>query len=209
MNSRITWIQKLRFFLTTGGLYVVTIGIVYYAVAATPTPNPFTRTTPTIAQQPKNPVPTPTKVQPEFVLISGKPVRLVVPASGIDLPVDEGYYDEATGAWTLSSTHAQFAMMSLLANNRSGNTFIYGHGTHTVLGKLVTTPPTSGSIANIYTDNGHIFSYTFQSSRDLPPSDTSVFSYTGPPILTIQTCTGSVSEWRTMYQFTFNKVTQQ
>lgn len=207
MGSPVSWQQKLNFFLTTGGLYLGTICFVYYIVVAaivTPILPPHIATT--VIEQPKKSAPPPVKQQPEFVLISGKPVRLVVPASGIDLPVDEGYYNDATGTWTLSSSHAQFAMMTLLANNHSGNTFIYGHGTDRVLGQLISKPPTIGSIAEIYTDNGHVFTYTFQSSRDMTPTDTSVFSYSGPPILTIQTCTGPVSEWRTMYQFAFNKV---
>lgn len=206
MGNQIAWQQKLSFLLTTGGLYLGVIGFAYYVVAAAamPTPSPYITTA--VIEQPRKPVPPPAKPQPEFVLVSGKPVRLVVPASGIDLPIDEGYYNEATGAWTLSPSHAQFAMITLLANNHSGNTFIYGHGTDQVLGQLVSKPPITGSIAEVYTDNGHVFTYTFQSSRDMTPADTSIFSYTGPPILTIQTCTGAVSEWRTMYQFAFNKV---
>lgn len=143
---------------------------------------------------------------PEFILVSGKPVRIVIAASNIDLPIDEGYYSPEDGSWTLSSDHAQYAMMTTLANNASGNTFIYGHGTDQVFAKLATSPPAAGSQAIIYTDNGHILSYTFDASRDLAPDDTSVFDYEGPSILTIQTCSGAVSEWRTMYQFSFNKV---
>lgn len=206
MGSQVTWRQRISFLLTTGGLYLGTIGFAYYVVVAAARPISSPHITTTVIEQPKKPTTPPAKPQPEFVLVSGKPVRLVVSASGIDLPVDEGYYNEATGTWTLSPSHAQFAMMTLLANNHSGNTFIYGHGTDQVFGQLVSKPPGPGSTAEIYTDNGHVFTYTFQSSRDLTPADTSVFDYTGPPILTIQTCTGPVSEWRTMYQFTFNKV---
>ncbi|MNH26302.1 Sortase family protein [compost metagenome] len=129
--------------------------------------------------------------------------------SNIDLPINEGFYNEADGSWTLSDFHLQYAMMTMLANNHSGNTFVYGHATDQVLGPLVQNPPAVGSLAQIYTDNGHVFTYAFQSSRTLTPNDTSIFSYSGPPILTVQTCTGSISEWRTMFTFTFLKVSTQ
>lgn len=138
---------------------------------------------------------------PVFQLVEGKPVRIVVPGSGIDIALDEGYYNAADGSWTLSDTHAQYAMMSVLANNHSGNTFIYGHGTDTVFGGLSTTPPTEGSVAVVHTAEGHVFEYEFESSRSVTPTETSVLDYTGPPVLTVQTCTGAFSEWRTLYTF--------
>src|SRR5260370_34407240 len=69
----------------------------------------------------------PLAAAPRVQVISGLPVRIVIPASGVDLPVDQGYYDAAADSWTLSGYHAQFAMLSTLANNYGGETFIYGH----------------------------------------------------------------------------------
>lgn len=140
--------------------------------------------------------------------ISGRPVRIVIPDSQVDLPIDPGYYDDTTGSWTLSGYRAQFAMMSTLANNLGGDTFIYGHNNNYVFGALRHHTPAVGATAYVYTDNGHIFTYTFVSSSSYDPNDTSVLDYNGPSILTIQTCTGSLNEWRTMYRFIFNSVQQ-
>lgn len=146
--------------------------------------------------------------QTHVAVISGTPVRIVIPDSGIDLPVDPGYYDASQSSWTLSGYRAQYAMISQLANNAAGDTFIYGHNNNYVFGALRHNTPAVGAQAFLYTDNGHIFEYRFQQTFSLSPDDTSVFSYSGPPVMTIQTCTGSLNEWRTMYRFGFVKVLQ-
>lgn len=140
--------------------------------------------------------------------ISGLPVRLVIPGSSLDVPIDPGYYNASDGSWTLSGYRAQFAMVSTLANNQSGETFIYGHNNDFVFGALRHVTPSPGALAFIYTDNNHIFEYSFVSTASLSPDDVSVLSYQGAPMLTIQTCTGSINEWRTMYNFAFKAVVQ-
>ncbi len=202
------WMQKLRFSLITGGLYFGTVGLVYYAAIAAYTPRTTVLAQAPVVTSPPQASESKKEAPPAFILMSGRPTRLVIEGSGIDLPIDEGYYNEANGSWSLSDHHLQYAMMTMLANNHSGNTFIYGHATDQVLGPLVWRPPAVGSLAQIYTENGHVFTYSFQSSRSLTPDDTSIFNYTGPPILTVQTCTGSLSEWRTMFTFTFKEVTK-
>ena len=42
----------------------------------------------------------------------------------------------------------------------------------------------------------------------LDGNGTVVVNYQGPPMLTIQTCTGSLNEWRTLFKFSFVKVVQ-
>lgn len=201
MSDRQMWIQKIRFCLSIGLLYSLTMGFAWYCLQTPSLSHPVANATPVkqVATQPK---------KPSFKLISGIPTRIVVPDSGIDLPVDQGNYNSADGSWTLSDTNAQFAMITMVANNHSGNTFIYGHATDQVFGKLVSAPPQPNSTALVHTHSGHILSYRFQSARESTPNDTSIFNYTGPPILTLQTCTGAVSEWRTMYQYAFEKVVQ-
>ena len=194
--------QRLRFFLIHGGLYISAVRFMAYMGLTAFMPRPsLSATTTTVSR------PAPSKPSPTFTVLAGKPVRLVIAAAGIDLPIDEGYYDQTTDSWTLSDTHLQYAMMTMPANNHTGNTLIYGHGTDQVLGTLAKQPIPPGSLAEVYTDNGQIFTYAFQSSRDYTPDDTSIFSYSGPPILTVQTCTGPASEWRTMHTFSFQKVT--
>lgn len=202
MTKPVSWIQRLRFFLIVGGLYIGAISfMVHMGLIAYMPRTPALADTPVVMATPKE------AVQPAFVVQSGQPVRLVIAAAGIDLPIDEGYYDPSNDSWTLSNTRLQHAMITMPANNHSGNTFIYGHGTDQVLGPLAKRPPEIGAIAEIHTDNGRIFTYSFQSSRNFTPEDTDIFTYSGPPILTVQTCTGSMGEWRTMYTFMFEKVT--
>jgi hypothetical protein len=205
MIISVAWLQRLRFFLITGGLYISAISFTVYVGLIASAPQPTTTlVAPVSSQVDKAVVEKP--IAPTFTLMSGKPVRLVIAGSGIDLPVDEGFYNQSNNSWTLSDTRLQYAMMTMPANNHSGNTLIYGHGTDKVLGNLAQNPPATGATAEVYTDSGQVFTYTFQSSRNFTPDDTSIFTYSGPPILTVQTCTGPASEWRTMYTFDFQKV---
>lgn len=194
-HSVYSLVTKIRFYLTTGLLYVGTISGIWFVSQTSPTLAQTTVSAAPVVAAKKAPE------KPKFILQSGKPMRIALPDSGIDLLVTDGYYNDADGSWTLSDDHAQFAMISFLANNHSGNTFIYGHGTDAVFGRLNTEPPAIGAIAKVYTDNGKVFTYAFDSTRNLTPDDTSVLAYSGPPILTVQTCTGSLSEWRSMFQF--------
>lgn len=195
--------QKVRFVSSVSALYALTLLFGWYILQPV---IQFSHAEPVAVtraeQKPHLPA------RPAKVVISGRPIRVVIPNSNIDLPVDEGYYNEADHSWTLSGYHAQFAMMSTVANDTAGNTFIYGHNNNYVFGALRHVTPAVGANALLYTDNGHIFSYRFRDARSLTPDDTSVLDYQGPPLLTIQTCTGSVDEWRTLYTFTFERVVQ-
>ncbi|HEU5004858.1 MAG TPA: sortase [Candidatus Saccharimonadales bacterium] len=145
---------------------------------------------------------------PKIAPISGIPVRIVISTISVDLPVDPGTYDKATDSWTLSGYDAQYAVITPPANNQNGDTFIYGHNNHYVFWNLQYIQP--GAQALVYTNNGHIFSYIYQSTVALSPNDTSILkrSDSGPPMMTVQTCSGSLFEWRQMYKFNFDKVVQ-
>ena len=195
--------RKVAQLSTVSVLYALTVLFVVYAVHPGSFGDGGRKIA--IARAMQHPAVPPAK---KVKLVAGRPVRIVIADSGIDLPVDEGYYDSATDAWTLSGYHAQFAMLSTLANNLGGDTFIYGHNNNYVFGALRHNTPAAGAPATIYTDNGHIFSYKFDAASSLSPDDTSVLKYNGPPQLTIQTCTGGVNEWRTMYRFAFDRVVQ-
>jgi LPXTG-site transpeptidase (sortase) family protein len=195
--------QKFRFIGSTAAIYILTIGVLAYALYPTQL-----FSTPVHAQA-NIPITTPRKpVKPRFVVVSGKPVRITIPDYAIDLAVDEGLYNSADGSWSLSDIRAQFASFTAPANNHSGNTFIYGHATDIVFGRLAAATPPVGTIAKIYTNNNHTFTYQFTDARTLAPNDTSIFDDVAkaPATLTIQTCTGVFSEWRTMYHFSFVKV---
>jgi sortase (surface protein transpeptidase) len=97
-------------------------------------------------------------------------------------------------------------MPSTLANDYSGDTFIYGHNNRFVFGPIKDIAP--GSEALVYTSNNHVFSYVFQSSKNLTPDDTSILRYKGPSKLTVQTCSGALFEWRQLFSFDFNRLVQ-
>lgn len=185
------WIQNIRFIapvlLVLSGTFLLSGGSFL---------------TPSIDEQPAKVAaltsPTPVKSTPAKVNLQGIPVRIVFPSQGVDLPVDKGYYDEAKQTWTLSGTHAQYAVMTAQANNSDGNTFIYGHNNKKVFGPLKMK---TGDIAIIMTENGHKFYYSFKTVSDVQPDDVSLFNYQGPPILTVQTCSGAWYQNRRLFVF--------
>lgn len=144
---------------------------------------------------------------PTQKVTTGKPIRLIVSSLSIDLPVDAGSYNEADQTWTLSEKHAHFALPSMNANNIRGNTLIYGHYNVYVFYKLKQIQP--GGMAEVYTDNGHIFSYAFKTVEQLKPDDVTIFDYQSYPMLTLQTCSGSFYEYRQMFHFSLVSVDGQ
>jgi len=136
--------------------------------------------------------------------VQGRPVRIVVPKANVDVKVIDGYYFPEKKDWTLTEDNAQFAVMTALANNKEGNTFIYGHNHDQVFKRL--TELKLGDQATVYTDNGRKFTYTLRTIHDTVPSDNSLFKYEGAPILTLQTCSGSFSQNRQLFTFDFKEV---
>jgi LPXTG-site transpeptidase (sortase) family protein len=197
-------LQKIHFYSSIGALYLLTLGTIgalLYSSHLFGTPV-WAKSNTVVATQPIAPIQLPPQV------ISGKPIRITIPDAGIDLPVSDGIYNPSDGSWTLSDTQAQFATMTSPANDRSGTTFIYGHGTDAVFGKIGTTRPATGTSAHLYTDNGYEFIYHLKTINDLNPNDTTIFdnTTTGSSQLVVQTCTGIFSEWRTMFAFSFTEV---
>jgi LPXTG-site transpeptidase (sortase) family protein len=136
--------------------------------------------------------------------VSGRPVRIQIPSLSIDLNVAEGRYDSKSHTWTLSKDRAHYAVNTPLANNVEGNTFIYGHNRKAVFARLNRIK--TGDVAIVTTDNGHKFTYKFRSAFETNPSDDSLFQYQGPPILTVQTCSGMWYQNRQLFTFDFVNV---
>lgn len=136
--------------------------------------------------------------------IQGEPERIDLPSLSLSLPVIDGVYSTRTRSWTLTNDKVQYATITPQPNNLEGNTFLYGHYRRGVFATLHTIKP--GAKAIITTSNGHVFTYTFVSSRETNQSDDSVFTYNGPPILTIQTCSGLFFQNRQFFTFTLDKV---
>ena len=196
-----SWVQRVRFYLTSALLYFVSVAGVGFAVYT-----PYVAAKAPVTPAPVHAVAQP--VKPTIPLIAGRPIRIVIPSRYVDLPLIPGTYDKVTDSWTLSGYKAQFATASSPANNIGGETFIYGHNNDYVFGALRHAVPSPGAEALIYTDNHHVFAYTFEKSWSVGPYDVSTLNYQGPPVLLIQTCTGSFNEWRTMYLFKFERVVQ-
>lgn len=187
---------RLKYFAGLAGLYGLSILLAWFI---------FRPLAPTYAQvDSTKPAVQPAHRASKIPVISGTPTRLVIPAVSIDLPTDPGTYDRASDSWSLSGYHAQYALSSALANDQSGETFIYGHNNPYVFWNLKYMH--SGYQAMIYTSNGHEFLYTYTGTDALAPNDLSVLNYQGPPILTVQTCSGTFNQWRQMYHFDFDKV---
>lgn len=134
--------------------------------------------------------------------IQGEPTRIAIPSLTIDLQIEKGYYNPNQLNWTLSKTKASYAVMTPQPNNKGGNTFIYGHDTKEVFSKL--SGITQGAQAIVYTDNGYRFTYQLVRVNVVKPTMTGFLNYQGPPIMTVQTCSGLWYENRSL--FTFNLV---
>lgn len=138
-------------------------------------------------------------------VIQGTPARIIIPSLNIDVAIDVGTYNSVDASWTLSGYHAQYADLTVPANNSNGNTLIYGHNNKYVFGRLRADIPANTQVEIIAT-NGNHFYYTYVGSQSVTPDDVSLFSYTGSPMLVVQTCTGSWHEQRKLATFRFDKV---
>ena len=135
----------------------------------------------------------------EKKITSGKPVRIVIPSLALDVPIDDGTYNPANGSWTLSDYRAQYATPTPPVNDAGGNTLIYGHNNRRVFGRLKELLPSQ--TVQVYTDNNHIFTYRYETSEKVRPDNVALFQYQGPPLLTIQTCSGNWNELRQLSYF--------
>lgn len=137
-------------------------------------------------------------------LVEGTPSRIAFPDFDIDKAVIPGTFNEASKTWTLSNYDAQFATMTSLPNNKTGNTFMYGHNNLRTFGKLLDAK--LGTEAIVTTTNGHVFHYRLITMTDVQPNDTSFLAAHKSPILTVQTCSGLWSENRRMFVFELTEV---
>jgi sortase (surface protein transpeptidase) len=145
-----------------------------------------------------------TPMQSNTSEISGMPNELLIPSLKFDLTVIPGYYNAKSQTWNVTLNEAQYATITPEPNDLGGDTFFYGHYRPEVFAYLHTIK--SGAQAIVKTTNGHTFFYQLSSIKTTTPYDDSVFTYKGPPILTIQTCTGLFFQDRQFYTFNLMKV---
>ncbi len=199
MKTGYSWVTKARFFANTLTVYVMTIGWLLYVL------NPVDLLNPN-AQARALPVTPPPPSQPVANIITGKPVRIVIPKIQVDLLVHEGVFNPADQTWTLTGYDAQYAAPSIPPNNSRGATIIYGHNNEHVFGYLNWRPLTPGDLVQVMTSNGLIFTYSYLGAEDVKPDNMTAFQYGGPPQLTIQTCSGDWNEWRRLFRFKLDKI---
>jgi LPXTG-site transpeptidase (sortase) family protein len=108
--------------------------------------------------------------QAKHPLIQGKPNRIVVPSLAIDQPVEEGAYNQTTKEWTVSDVHANWAPNTAQPNNKNGQTLIYGHNSWSIFASLVNGLK-PGSVVYVYTDNNHLFEYSYVGAQTVSPND--------------------------------------
>ncbi len=138
-------------------------------------------------------------IQKDEPVISGAPSHISFPSQNISIDIIPGYYNEKDNTWTLSKDKAQFATVTSEPNNKTGNTFIYGHNRWQVFTGLLRAQPGDQAIVN--TSNGHTFTYTLREIKDTDPTDLSYMQPHNSPILTVQTCSGVWYEHRRMFTF--------
>ena len=131
--------------------------------------------------------------------IFGIPTFISIPSVNIADNVDPGVYNPKTQTWSSSLTDAEYATITPPANNLSGNTFIYGHNRWAVFYKLLRI--NIGDEAIVTTTNNHTFTYKLVAEKITQPNDLSLFKYKGPPILTLQTCSGEFYQNRQFFIF--------
>lgn len=128
---------------------------------------------------------------------TGHPVRVEAPTVGVDMPVVDGFYDAQSNEWTLYDDKAMFGAMTSQPNDYAGQTFIYGHATDRVFGKLLNMK--IDQPVYVYTSNGYKFTYKLKETHVVSPSDTGILNYNGGPRLLLQTCVGTFSENRKFF----------
>lgn len=184
--------KEVIIFIT--GLLFVSLGIGVLLVGAYIRSNNATQLAQPITDQPVT-----QQAPPSPAAKQGKPMALTIPDLAINNPVIDGTYDQATRQWTLTDDKVQFATTTQPPNDASGLTFMYGHNRREVFTRLPQIKP--GTLAHVTTDNGYVFTYRFTSSTVTQEYDTSIFGYSGKPVLVLQTCVGLFYEHRQLFTF--------
>ncbi len=130
---------------------------------------------------------------------SGIPARIIVPDVAIDMEVRVGSYMPESATWTIEYGAAFYADRTVPVNDNNGTTLIYGHADWAIFARI--TELTNGATAKVYTNEGHVFSYVFESNIQVQPDDVAVFNENGPPKLVLQTCSGPFDAYRTLVTF--------
>lgn len=132
--------------------------------------------------------------------LEGVPTRVLAPRLGIDVAVTQGVYDKQTKTWSVAKSVGNYAQTTSLINNEKDTSLIYGHAVRNVLGP--TKDLVVGDIVYVYTDNNHVFKYSYTGNEVVKPTDVQIFDHlTGKPGLALLTCVGNWSQGRSIMYF--------
>jgi len=140
-------------------------------------------------------------VKPTAAKLQGIPNRILIPSLNIDLPVVSQSYSPALKTWPVSAATANYATETTLINNFHGQSLIYGHDIRSVFEPLLDLQP--NAIVYVYTDNGHVFKYTYAGSHDVSPRQTTIVADMAnqPAGLNLITCDGAYFQYRHVMNF--------
>lgn len=143
--------------------------------------------------------------KPSAQAVQGLPTRILVPRLSIDLTVVQQSYSNVTKTWPVAINEANYATNTALINSTKGESLIYGHDTRNVFGPLSNLQP--GDAVYVYTNNGHVFKYSYTSAQDVTPTKLSIFDdmAKAPAGLKLITCSGAYFQYRHLMSF---KLTQ-
>ena len=138
-------------------------------------------------------------------LIQGRPSRLLIPSVDIDLAIMDGSYDPVQKRWLVNGDKIHYVTNTPFANNKKGNTILYGHYYQWVLGK--TDKLKRGDTLYIFTANDKVFKYKLIKSEIVQPNVTDVFKVnTEEPVISLITCEGRFAQARRLMYFKFVEV---
>jgi LPXTG-site transpeptidase (sortase) family protein len=131
----------------------------------------------------------------------GLPSQLHIDSIALHVAVKPGAYYPKTEDWALTSDAAHYASESVPLNDTAGTTLLYGHDNHKVFMPLFSLQP--GALATVTADNGQRFTYRYDSSTVIGPTDTAAISNRYAPSLVLMTCSGPNYSRRTLFNFSF------
>jgi sortase (surface protein transpeptidase) len=138
---------------------------------------------------------------PKTLKLQGTPNRILIPSLNIDLPVVSQSYSPVLKSWPVSASTANYATETALINNFHGQSLIYGHDIRSVFEPLLGLQPKA--VVYVYTDNGHVFKYTYAGSHDVSPRQTTIVADMAdqPAGLNLITCDGAYFQYRHVMNF--------
>lgn len=127
-------------------------------------------------------------------LTLGTPTSLTLPRLGIQLNIQDGYYNKDRQEWTIDKINA-FVMVG------SKTPLIYGHNKDYIFGKL--SGAATDELLVIKNKEGKDLLFKYTSDSILDPSESGVIDTYSDNTVYLMTCVGSFNEFRRLLTFTY------